>query len=239
MLRLFSIALTWQFIGQIALPTAATQQQCYYPQGNPSVGDIPTVNSFELSRASCTDSTWQSENCPSHCTNVSIDKGIPIALYSYMNPMPPQYCCGTAAPKGDGSIGCSWSPYPFTLEQGVIIPNRGILNGYIRAESIESNSTCPPNSTCPKGTSSNTVIAVGAGLGAPLGTFLIAALFWALWERHQRRNEAANARRLAAASTQIQYEADGSKREIFPPFQPQDLHQPSELRHDREPIELG
>ncbi|KAI0098087.1 hypothetical protein GGR51DRAFT_539178 [Nemania sp. FL0031] len=252
MLCLLLITLTWLFIPRIASPVTATQQQCYYPRGNPSNTDIPcgdgvnhshccgfqsiclsnklclrTTGAFELSRASCTDSTWQSDNCPSHCTNVSISGGAPLALYSLPDSGPPQYCCGTVVLRGNGSsLGCYGNPYPFAIEPGDIIEDRGVLRGYNLTGSGESNSTCPPNSTCPKAVSSNAVVAVGAGLGVPLGILSIAAITWALWERYQRRNP------------QNQEEVERSKSEVIIPFRPQVLQQPTELRHDREPIEL-
>ncbi|KAI1748174.1 hypothetical protein F4782DRAFT_542969 [Xylaria castorea] len=263
MLNLPLIALAGQFILQIASFATATQQQCYYPKGNPSGGDIPcgdgvnhshccgfdyiclsnklclhTAGSFELSRGSCTDSTWQSPNCPSHCTNVSIDSGIPLGLYSFGHSMPSRYCCGTAVLKtGSSSLGCAWSPQPFTLEPGDIIADRGVLKDYILAGSRKSNSTCPANCTCPMETNSNIVLAVGVGLGIPLGILSIAILSWALWERNHRRSQAANARFIPLA-IQPRQKSQPLESET-PTFQPQAPGQITELRHEREPAELN
>ncbi|KAI0459541.1 hypothetical protein F5B21DRAFT_455236 [Xylaria acuta] len=262
MLNLLSVALTGQYILQIASFTTATQQQCYYPKGNPSGGDIPcgdgvnhshccafdaiclsnklclhSTGSFELSRGSCTDPTWQSPKCPSHCTNVSIDMGIPLSLHRFGDSMPSQYCCGTTILKSGGlSLGCAWSPQPFTLEPGDIIADRGVLKNYILAGSGKSNSTCPANLTCPMDTSPNAVLAVGAGVGIPLGIFLIATLSWALWERYHRRSEAAKAR-LLQAPVQLGKKSDPFGRETRT-FHPQAPNQITELRHEREPVEM-
>ncbi|RWA09606.1 hypothetical protein EKO27_g5498 [Xylaria grammica] len=265
MLHFPSVSMNLLFILQVASIATANQQQCYYPQGNPSDSDIPcgdstshshccgfesiclsnklclhSTGSFELSRASCTDRSWQSPNCPSHCTNVSIDKGIPLGLYSFGNSAPSQYCCGTAVLQRAGpSLGCAWSPQPFTLEPGSIIADRGILKGYVQAGSGNPNSTAPANSTCPtnNNTSSHAVLAVGAGLGIPLGIFAIAALAWAFWERYQKRKEREKARLLSTALRG----GEGARpleREKGTWFRPQAADQITEMRHDREPVEL-
>ncbi|KAI0549244.1 hypothetical protein F4679DRAFT_595985 [Xylaria curta] len=244
MLNFLLIVRTLQCILQSSF-AAATQQQCYYPRGNPSNEDIPCgdgVNhshccglnsiclsnklclhpsgSFELSRGSCTDSTWQSPNCATYCTNVSTNSGIPLALYSFVQSMPSLYCCGTVALESGRYLGCALSPQPFTLEPGDIIPDRGVLRNYILAGSEKSNSTCPSNCTIPIKTNFHTVLAVGAGLGIPLGIFSIATLLWALWKRYYRRNE-----------PQPSEHGDTT-------FRPQAPDRMTELRHGRGAAEL-
>lgn len=152
--------------------------------------------------------------------------------------MPSQYCCGTTVLKtGGSSLGCAWSPQPFTLEPGDIIADRGALKDYTLAGSGKSNSTCPANCTLPMDTSSKTVLAVGAGLGIPLGIFSIATLSWALWERYHRRSEAAKVRVLPAAVTHSG-EKSQPVEHASPTLQPQAPRQITELRHEREPVEL-
>ncbi|KAI3325159.1 hypothetical protein HD806DRAFT_533753 [Xylariaceae sp. AK1471] len=170
-----------------------------------------------------------------------VDKGIPIALYGFGEPMPSRYCCGVAvAQKGSSSLGCAWSPEPFTLESGSLIPGRGILKDYVPAATVAINSTCPmeTSSTCPTGMSSNNVVAVGTGIGVSLGLFSITAVSWALWERHRRRKEAAKSQ---AIQTAMQATVNAQQLEIEETnaFRPQAPGQITELRHDREPAELS
>jgi cbb3-type cytochrome oxidase subunit 3 len=78
---------------------------------------------------------------------------------------------------------------------------------------------------------SNAVVAVGAGLGVALGLISIATLSWALWERHRRQKEAAKA-------MQAIEDVQKSEYENATVFRPQFSGQITELRHDREPVEL-
>ncbi|KAI1110592.1 hypothetical protein F5Y14DRAFT_428588 [Nemania sp. NC0429] len=261
MFNFLLIALAGQFFLNIASIAAAAQQQCYYPKGNVAPYDSPCgdgVNhshccdskslclsnrlclratpSYELSRASCTDPTWQSPQCPSLCTNVSISGGAPIALYTYSNSRPSQYCCGTAT-LIDGSLKCYWNPDPFTVEEGDIIADRGLLKNYIAAGSREPNSTCPVDGNCQTDTSSNAILAIGAGLGVPLGLLSTATFLWALWERRKRQSEVTKAAGWQAAVLQLGETSQPLKRET-PLFQAQPYDQIAELRHEGDPVEL-
>ncbi|KAI1733999.1 hypothetical protein F4680DRAFT_365412 [Xylaria scruposa] len=261
MLKPLLIVLTLQCILQISSFATATQQKCYYPGGNPTDEDFPCgdgVNhshccglnsiclsnklclhpsgSFELSRGSCTDSTWQSSNCPTYCTNVSTNSGIPLTIYDFVQPMLSRYCCGAVALKsGSSYLECTLNQ-PFTLEPGEMISNRGILRNYILAGSENSNSTCPSNCTSPIKTSSHTVLALGAGLGIPLGIFSIGTISWALWRRYYRRIEVGKARFKPVAAQPTKKSQPSEHGDTI--FRPQAPGRMTELRHGRGPAEL-
>ncbi|KAI1179532.1 hypothetical protein F4777DRAFT_434886 [Nemania sp. FL0916] len=268
----------WRFILQIA-PLATATQRCYYPQGNLSGGDVvcgdgvnhshccgphaicltnklclQISDTISISRASCTDPTWQAPECPDHCRDVNVDKGIPLALYSYGKPS--KYCCGVAATqKGSSSLGCSSGSEPFEIGTADILPGKGILKNFtslgpaqpnpasptqpstsdpVRSSSsgpVQSSSTGSENQTCPAIQSPNTVLAVGAGVGIPLVIISIATLSWALWERHHRHNEAIEVRRLL--------EVAKARSSVHYTFVPQSPGKLAELRHERDPVEIG
>ncbi|RHZ45665.1 uncharacterized protein CDV56_103464 [Aspergillus thermomutatus] len=88
-----------------------------------------------------------------------------------------KYCCG-AVVDDNGSLGCQVGD-AFTIEKGAVIPGVAALAGY-------SNSSS--NTTCTIGDSSSPSshdVAIGAGVGVPLGVIALAAIAWALWERRQ------------------------------------------------------
>ena len=131
---------------------------------------------------------------------------------------------------GIGTLGCAWSPNPFTIEPGSIIPDRGILKNYVSPGSEKLNSTSTG--------SNNTLLSVGVGVGIPLGLFSVAALSWALWERHHRRIEAEKSRYAEAVGgtkTGEKTQPSQGNRNLW---QLEASERPVELRQEREPVEL-
>ncbi|GIJ88013.1 hypothetical protein Asppvi_006929 [Aspergillus pseudoviridinutans] len=86
-----------------------------------------------------------------------------------------KYCCGSVVDNkcADGD--------PLTMDNGAVIPRVAAVAGYSNASSIT-------NATCPTGNSSSSPshdVAIGAGVGVPLGAIALASIAWALWERRQ------------------------------------------------------
>lgn len=82
------------------------------------------------------------------------------------------YCCGEPTVADNGTITCLKNSAPFTLDTGEM------LYGYA---ALENTTTTAPKS------SSSRDVAIGAGVGVPLGVIAASAIAWAIWERMQRR----------------------------------------------------
>lgn len=158
---------------------------------------------------------------------MNIDGGVPLSLYHYNKKNASQYCCGTAA-LTSGDLGCQLGGGPFTIEPADAIWGKGFLNS--------ESATGDPNQTesTNGGTGRATTVAVGAGIGVPLGLLSIVMLSWALWERKRRRDEAARLRPTPAATPyreKTRLFGRGERGPFRPPV--------CELGHEREPAELN
>ncbi|KAH2542534.1 hypothetical protein KXW97_003331 [Aspergillus fumigatus] len=113
----------------------------------------------------------------------------------------PKYCCGSVVDNQckDGD--------PFTIGNGAVIPEVAALAGYVKASAItdttcsnslsittSSNSASTAITACPTSTGDNTSppsshdLAIGVGVGVPLGVIALASIVWALWERRQTKH---------------------------------------------------
>jgi hypothetical protein len=111
-----------------------------------------------------------------------------------------KYCCGAVAYK-DNEVTCAAEGGPFSIDFGTAIAGvAGLAVNNTDSDSGSSgNSTtvCDNNSGssgsstskegAEEGGSSNRDVAIGAGVGVPLGAIALASVAWALWERRQRR----------------------------------------------------
>ncbi len=86
-------------------------------------------------------------------------------------------------------VGCANSEVPFTLDTGALMPGRGILANTATGSTGSSGDTGSGGGSC--SSNDGTVVAVGAGVGAPLAVLAAGALAWAWWERRQRRRREA------------------------------------------------
>lgn len=118
------------------------------------------------------------------------------------------YCCGTPIGTGNGQgVQCQHNEPSFTLPQANILPGYGALKGYTCTTSNStdnSTTTCSNSSTsaaAPTSSSSHDV-ALGAGLGVPLGVIALGSLLWGFYERRR-------ASRLSRALTQNGVPAQG------------------------------
>lgn len=119
------------------------------------------------------------------------------------------YCCGTPISNGTDVI-CPNGKDDFSLDDAVMLPGRAGLANVTSLDapasssspsalpSSTSTSTSPSStsSSLPTGHSSSHDVAIGAGVGVPLGVLALGAVIWALWERRR-----ANRLRKTIAST--------------------------------------
>ncbi|KAJ5759913.1 hypothetical protein N7520_007069 [Penicillium odoratum] len=97
------------------------------------------------------------------------------------------YCCGTPIYNGSDIV----CPYgnAFRLDDAKIILGRAALaNVTSDSSSNSTNSTAvisSNSSTTSSSASSSHDVAIGAGVGVPLGVIAIGTLLWALWERRR------------------------------------------------------
>jgi hypothetical protein len=193
---------------------------CYYPDGTLS-RDVPcssgadsaccgsgaiclsnglclsTVQPFGLTRGSCTDPSYKIKECTKLCSessrqsnwipsmttiptaNIQINAGYSIVLYNNTESAT-LYCCNSIVNDPNGSL-------PL-CDQG--------LNP-IEVDSATSNTSGTINSR----DSSSHEVAVGVGVGVPLGVTAAIFLVWALWERRSRLGIIRNSSSAGAQST--------------------------------------
>lgn len=99
------------------------------------------------------------------------------------------YCCGAVAVKNN-TLTCSTvnnqTQQPFSIENGTFMSGVAALANYIES----SNSTASGQTPRIVSTKDSKLVAVGAGVGAPLGVIAIAAFVWAIVERRKRKRMA-------------------------------------------------
>lgn len=99
------------------------------------------------------------------------------------------YCCGTPIASSDGQgTQCQYNQPSFTLPQASILPGYAALKGYTNTASSSgsSNTTSPvPSSSTSTSTSNSHDVALGAGLGVPLGVIALGSLIWGYYERRR------------------------------------------------------
>ncbi|KAJ5825324.1 hypothetical protein N7474_002462 [Penicillium riverlandense] len=231
-----SLALKVIIFYALALITGATE--CYYPNGTPADGDVPcrgdgTASAccgpdavcltnglclaieqpFGLSRGSCSDSTWQSDNCAQYCgMDYGPAGGAALVLFNSTG-SDSYYCCNSVIAE-DNAATCSNSmtgepSTPFKVNNAELVPGVAALSNLVKKSKLShiashaapqteptkhtTNSSTEElnsnNTTC----DSNKDVAIGAGVGVPLGLLAIAFLVWALWERRRRMQAVAAA----------------------------------------------
>lgn len=125
---------------------------------------------YGFSRAACTDRYW-GPNCPQVCVGPS-DPGnggcAIITLRADGNNT--TYCCNNIKSNGSEAV-CENDEDPFTLSSGAAIQGRAYLSNLVAKDSGNNN---------------NRNVAIGAGVGVPLGVLFLTALGWALFERKKR-----------------------------------------------------
>lgn len=148
---------------------------------------LDTVQPFGLSRASCTDPSWSIDECAKVCS-MFIDKPSNIDLYAnkeyladtnqsngcslvlYNNTATGvEYCCNSIVENPDGGRQpvCDKNTSTVTVESAAIIAGHAALKSYKRADG-------------------NRDVAIGTGVGIPLGVIAIVSIAWAVYERRNR-----------------------------------------------------
>ncbi|KAH8692201.1 hypothetical protein BGW36DRAFT_464744 [Talaromyces proteolyticus] len=157
---------------------------------------------YALSRKSCTDKNW-GVNCPNYCLQESSYNltWVSVVLYSFLENVS-QYCCNNIVDSG-GSAVCLNNLPTFTMPNAEIVPDTNLLAGYAKDNSsstatnntesscnatISASSMPPQNSSAAADRNSNSSdhgVAIGAGVGIPLGLIALASIGWALRERRR------------------------------------------------------
>ncbi|KAJ5201438.1 uncharacterized protein N7498_006101 [Penicillium cinerascens] len=130
-------------------------------------------------------------------------QGAGAALIPYLNGTTsadeePTYCCNSVVISGNDTLVCSkvgsTDPSPFPIANGSVIVDVAGLNGLVRQSSSTGSSTIANNTgndnTSKKLNSSDgsqKEVAIGAGVGVPLGVIALLSIVWALYERRLRK----------------------------------------------------
>ncbi|KAJ5373064.1 hypothetical protein N7517_005070 [Penicillium concentricum] len=198
---------------------------------------------FVLSRGSCTNKDWPVEGgCDDKCSKGNmLDKGCALPLYR-IEDKKSEYCANSIIVDASNKLACS-AGSPFTLDPAEFLWGKAALANYTSGDA-SSNSTSTSNTTaCPTTSSSgnkecndnkdgkgNNDIAIGAGVGIPLGVLLLTALCWALFERRKRLSVQATVAGLQSQSAMTHRDLQGQTSAYAPP---------SELSAQKPPQELA
>ncbi|EAS30664.1 uncharacterized protein CIMG_06143 [Coccidioides immitis RS] len=160
------------------------------------VGDQP----FVISRGSCTDRNWDSARCPPVCHGPDDNPSGGAVIVPISSGREPRYCCLGSVVRGSETT-CVNDAEPFTLNDGEVVIGYAALSGVVRATAPTGTSSAPTATNSPSASSTpggnapshgssssnSTNIAIGAGVGVPLGVIALVSIAWALYERRQRR----------------------------------------------------
>ncbi|KAL4905021.1 hypothetical protein BDW74DRAFT_153981 [Aspergillus multicolor] len=156
-----------------------------------------TAQPYTLYRGSCTDSGW-GDFCAYYCVNYRTATNAPIVSVGTNDDGRAIYCCG--GQSSNSSSSCENGDDPFVLEDGEMIFGVAALadaTSDSNANSTASDSGSDSNSggadggqdgsgSSSESNCSNNDVAIGAGVGVPLGVLALSAVAWALLERRKR-----------------------------------------------------
>ncbi|KAL4890257.1 hypothetical protein BDV59DRAFT_195180 [Aspergillus ambiguus] len=139
-----------------------------------------------FSRGSCTSQDWSGE-CANHKPCARWDRG---NGYKVVNALSDQYCCGSVVNITDSTIECEKDRI-FHVDKGTVVPGVAALADFTTSTSVpsggsNSNDSCAAASGTSENNDQSTRLAIGLGLGIPLGIIAGSALIWGGWERKQR-----------------------------------------------------
>lgn len=120
--------------------------------------------------------------------------GVTIVLYNVTETGESHYCCNSIVNRPEEALPACDYGEPFTIESAKFMPGVALLEGYVK-ESDANTSTSDANTTSSStdtkeaqdARSSNNDVAIGAGVGVPLGVIALLSIAWALYERSQRK----------------------------------------------------
>jgi hypothetical protein len=106
------------------------------------------------------------------------------------------YCCGTPIIDGEDIV-CPFGKDSFQIDDGEILTGHTALANVTSLSastnsSSNSSTSCPPIQTSTPSSSGSHDVALGAGLGVPLGVIALGSLVWGFMER-KRANKLSKA----------------------------------------------
>ncbi|KAI9932612.1 hypothetical protein ASPWEDRAFT_33497 [Aspergillus wentii DTO 134E9] len=146
---------------------------------------------FVMARASCSDKNWGADStCKDPCSFLPSLLGGGCSLPMISNNGSVALYCASAIVENSDGVGCVENHDPFTVPSATVVPNKAVLasSAYqspLSTSSSSANSSSGADSGSSRSSSNNNV-AIGAGVGVPLGVLAITAITWALWERRKR-----------------------------------------------------
>lgn len=116
------------------------------------------------------------------------DMGASIINLSFLNGTS-TYCCGTPIINGEDIV-CPFGKESFEIDDGEILTGHGALANVTTLSATTNSSSNSSATSCPKIPNSSTSsgshdVALGAGLGVPLGVIALGSLAWAFMERRR------------------------------------------------------
>lgn len=102
-----------------------------------------------------------------------------------------------SADKGQNAT-CLDGRDPFTVDYD------SIIYGVAALGNVSNPSSSTPSDSTANSNSSNREVAIGAGVGVPLGVIAAAAIAWGLWERMQRRRVLKSVAAQSSAAGELQ-----------------------------------
>ncbi|RDW68853.1 uncharacterized protein DSM5745_08613 [Aspergillus mulundensis] len=134
---------------------------------------------------------FEIEQCTKHCLTVNPSADCMIVMFSNDRINGIQYCCNSIKnnPNVSDPLPACWYGSKFGMEQGAMMPGVAALQDLVTANNTNTTRTNTTGafSDCPECEETNDV-AIGVGIGVPLGVMVLTAVAWALWERRKRVN---------------------------------------------------
>lgn len=169
------------------------------------------------------------------------NKGCALPLHHIMDKKS-YYCANSVVINSSGDLAC-YAGSPFTINSGELISGKAALANYTSGDTSSNTTSDSSTTACPttpgedKGGNDNTeggnnnAVAIGAGVGIPLGVLLLTALGWALFERRKRLSAQAlvAGSQSQAAATSPSWDRPGQKSGYVPPSELSAYKPPQEL----------
>ncbi|KAE8143087.1 hypothetical protein BDV38DRAFT_234666 [Aspergillus pseudotamarii] len=189
---------------------------------------VQSTGSMVLSRGSCTDINWDGDCVAARpCARSNPSSGYPVVNADIANH---QFCCGSvvSSSASDG-IKCSGDG-PFVVPTGTVIPGVAALASVASTSAPSSSATHPAGNNNDTSSSSSsekpekpsdqsTKLAIGLGLGLPLGIIAATALIWGAWERKKTVSARREMDQLKAAMYQNYQYAPVPQMQAPPPVE--------------------